>query len=160
MSNFTLQKVPTTPEAGDLRVLLAEDSETTRLFLRAELERLGCVRVIAEAADSEEALDLFFRLRPDVVLVSVRLPPHGGFQVLQRIRQVSSDGAVILTTWSPNPFVEKTGRLFGAAAVCSVNEDVKQLCELLLRLHVSRLERNPHLRSTFARDEADQPPID
>lgn len=159
MSHLTPQQVPRTPEAGDLRLLLAEDSEAIRLVVRAELERLTCVRLIAEAANSEEALDLFFRLRPDVVLVSVRFPPHGGFQVLQRIKEVSSDCTVILTTCEPNPFVEKTGRLFGAEAVWSAIEDVKQIAELLLRLHASRPLRDPHSRSSVARAEP-QPPVD
>lgn len=138
MSNLKPPELPLRSQAPTLRLLLAEDCQAMRLTLRAELERLGRVRVIAEAANSHEALDLFFRLLPDAVLVSVRLPPQGGFEVLQRVKEAASDCFVILTTSSPNAFVEKTGRLLGATAVWPSSEDTKRIGEILLQWQASR----------------------
>ena len=69
---------------GPTRVLLVDDSATLRSALTALLERAG-VRVIATAADGEEAVRAAALLRPDVVLMDVRMPRLDGLQATQRI---------------------------------------------------------------------------
>lgn len=118
-----------------LRVLLADENPETRDRIREKLCQLVPVAIVAEAVDSREALDLFFRHRPDVVLVSVSLPKQGGFEVLRCIKGATLGCVVILTINTTNPFVEKAGRLLGATDVCSTNNGLRQIREILLQLY-------------------------
>jgi DNA-binding NarL/FixJ family response regulator len=119
---------------GILRILLADDCPTTRARFRAELESLPQVEVVADAATSGEALVLFFTHHPHVLLVSTCLPPGGGFEVLQCIHRAAPGRSVILTTRSPNSFVEQTGQMLGAAGVYPVSHDFGRIREMLLAL--------------------------
>jgi len=76
-------------------------------------------------------MSLFFRLKPDVVVLSISIGYQGGFEVLRSIRRVSINCRTILTSRQSNPFVRETGLLLGAAAVCCVEERPTQLLSLL-----------------------------
>jgi two-component system, cell cycle response regulator DivK len=72
-------------DSKDLRVLLVEDLEDTRLFMRLELENLG-FRVF-EAADGETAVRVALEEKPDVVLMDLSLPQVDGFEATKLMRQ-------------------------------------------------------------------------
>jgi two-component system cell cycle response regulator DivK len=74
----------------DLKILLVEDFEDSRLVMRLGLEEQG-YRVL-EAADGEEAVRLALRERPDVILMDLSLPVLDGLDATRRIRQ-SPDAA-------------------------------------------------------------------
>ena len=67
------------------RVLLVDDHATVRRGLAALLNAAPDVRVVGEAADGETALTLVADLRPDVVLMDVRMPGMGGVEATRRI---------------------------------------------------------------------------
>ena len=61
----------------DLKVLLVEDGEDTRLFMRLELERHGFI--VLEAEDGRSAVDVATKESPDVILMDLTLPHMDGF---------------------------------------------------------------------------------
>ena len=67
-----------------IRVLLADDHKLVRAGVRALLEGLGDVVVIAEASDGAEALDLIAAHRPDVALLDINMPKLGGLEAAAR----------------------------------------------------------------------------
>ena len=69
----------------DLKVLLVEDIEDTRLFMRLELEQLGFI--VFETGDGESAVKLAEQEAPDVVLMDLSLPVMDGFAAAKLIRQ-------------------------------------------------------------------------
>jgi DNA-binding NarL/FixJ family response regulator len=126
-----------------LRLLLANESTAVRGNFRQQVERLAFAEVVAEATRSEEALELFFRLRPSVAVVSVCLPGHGGFDVLRCIKRAAPDCAVFLTTRWPNPCVEQAASLLGASGVCYMTDGPTQLVGMLQRIFDRRLRSRP-----------------
>ncbi len=69
-----------------IRVLLADDHALVRAGIRALLDKLNEVQVIAEANDGREALALIGTLQPDVVIMDVAMPGLNGLEATARIR--------------------------------------------------------------------------
>ena len=69
----------------DLKVLLVEDVEDTRLFMRLELEQHGFI--VFEAEDGRSAVDIATRESPDIILMELSLPGMDGFSAAKLIRK-------------------------------------------------------------------------
>lgn len=69
----------------DLKVLLVEDVEDTRLFMRLELEQHGFI--VLEAGDGRKAVSLAMEETPDVILMDLSLPVMDGLAAARLIRK-------------------------------------------------------------------------
>ncbi len=96
------------------RVLIAEDEALIRLDLKEMLEEEGYV-VVGEAADGEQAVSLAFDLRPDLVILDVKMPKLDGIAAAERIAAERIAPVVILTAFSQRDLVERA-REAGAMA--------------------------------------------
>ena len=83
------------------KILLADDEAHIRKFLGILMRQLGAPCVI-EARDGQEAVELFARESPDLVLLDVSMPVLDGLQALARIRQADPDAVVIMLTSMTN----------------------------------------------------------
>ena len=72
-------------DARDLKLLLVEDFEDTRLFMRLELEDQGFI--VFEAENGKVAVETAIREKPDVILMDLTLPLMDGFAATKLIRQ-------------------------------------------------------------------------
>jgi DNA-binding NarL/FixJ family response regulator len=79
-------------------VLLADDDAAVRTALRTVLDADPAVRVVGEAADGAEAVELAVRTRPDVVLLDLRMPGVDGLTALPRLRALRPAPAVVALT--------------------------------------------------------------
>jgi DNA-binding NarL/FixJ family response regulator len=92
----SLQGVTTTVEPT--RVLLADDHTLVRAGIRALLNTIEGVDVVAEAGDGLEALRLIEELQPDIALLDVTMPGLSGLEVLERSKKQFPDLRVIILT--------------------------------------------------------------
>jgi DNA-binding NarL/FixJ family response regulator len=84
-----------------LRVLVVDDQQLVREGLTALLDLTEGVEVLGSAADGEQALVLIAGLRPDVVLMDLRMPVLDGIAATARIRdEFPSIAVVVLTTYA------------------------------------------------------------
>lgn len=81
-----------------IRVLLVDDQTLMRKGLRGLLDLTEDIRVVAEASDGEEALQILGEAAPDVVLLDVRMPRLSGVDLLKRLKQEGRLPATILLT--------------------------------------------------------------
>lgn len=89
-----------------IRVLLADDHTLVRSGLRALLEGIAGVQVVAEAADGREALDLVETARPDVVVMDVTMSNLNGIEATAEIKKRHRGVKVlILSVHSSGDFV-------------------------------------------------------
>ncbi len=87
-------------EKKRIRVLIAEDQSLVRRGLAAIINMEEDVIVVGEAGDGEEAIEQWRRLRPDVVLMDLRMPRLEGVEAIKRIRaEDPKAGIIVLTTF-------------------------------------------------------------
>jgi response regulator NasT len=88
------------------RVLIAEDEALIRLDL-AEMLREEGYDVVGEAGDGQEAVDLALSLRPDLVIMDVKMPRRDGIDAAAEIAEKRIAPIVVLTAFSQRDLVEK-----------------------------------------------------
>jgi DNA-binding NarL/FixJ family response regulator len=81
-----------------IRVLLCDDQEMVRAGFRLIIDLEDDLEVVGEAADGKEALAATARLRPDVVLMDVRMPVMDGIEATRRITAVPDPARVLVLT--------------------------------------------------------------
>jgi DNA-binding NarL/FixJ family response regulator len=81
-----------------LRVLIVDDHEVVREGLRSILNRREGINVVGEAGTVGTAVEEAARLRPDVVIMDVRLPDGSGVEACREIRQENPNTKVIMLT--------------------------------------------------------------
>ncbi|HSS18738.1 MAG TPA: response regulator transcription factor [Pyrinomonadaceae bacterium] len=79
-----------------VEVLLADDHALVRAGIRALLERIDQVKVVGEAGNGQQALDLIKELAPDVVLLDLTMPGLSGFEVLKETSEHFPDVNMIV----------------------------------------------------------------
>ncbi|MFI6293605.1 response regulator [Nonomuraea sp. NPDC050790] len=95
-----------------IRVLVVDDEELVRSGLRMILEAAGGISVVGEARDGDEAVTAAARLRPEVVLMDVRMPGADGLTAAARILAGAEPPKVVmLTTFDLDAYVHEALRL-------------------------------------------------
>jgi len=89
-----------------VRVLLVDDHDVVRLGLMTLINDRADMEVVGEAGTAGEALRAVERLRPEVVLMDIRLPGEGGIEATERItRDFPETKVVILTSFADDELV-------------------------------------------------------
>lgn len=98
---------------AETRVLVVDDDAMVRRWLQLSLERSE-FRVVGEANDAGEAVELFRRRRPRIVLVDHRLSTQFGLDVIRRLRGEDPNVRLVLMTSNPERGLNETAREAGA----------------------------------------------
>jgi DNA-binding NarL/FixJ family response regulator len=98
-----------------IRVLIADDQELVRTGFRVILEAEGDIEVVAEAVNGLEAVRQAALVKPEVVLMDIRMPELDGLAATEQIlRQQDPPTIVVLTTFDQNEYIYRALRA-GAA---------------------------------------------
>lgn len=81
-----------------IRVLLVDDFEPWRTYLRSVLVKRPELEVAGEAADGLQAIQKARELQPDLILLDIIMPRLGGIEAAQRIRQIAPHSAILFVS--------------------------------------------------------------
>jgi two-component system invasion response regulator UvrY len=114
-----------------IKVLIVDDHQLLRIGLRKLLSDVNDIDVVGEADSGEQAIRVVKELKPDVVLMDVKMPGIGGLETTRRLLNSENNLKIIaLTACDEEPF---PSRLLQAGAVgyltkgCSVDEMVQAI---------------------------------
>ncbi len=86
------------PSKTGIRVLLVDDHQVVRRGLRTFLEIQDDIEVVGEAGDGAEGVARAEELRPDVVLMDIKMPGTDGIDALRRLRELANPAKVLIVT--------------------------------------------------------------
>jgi DNA-binding NarL/FixJ family response regulator len=115
-----------------VRILLAEDHTLVRAGIRALLESLDGVEVVAEAADGREALRLTQAHAPDILLMDITMKEMNGLEAAARLAREHSATRVIILSMHADQLYVRQALQAGAAGYLLKGADVAEL-ELALK---------------------------
>lgn len=118
-------------------VLIVDDSAHFRLILRTLLSTLG-YKVVAEAQDGIEALDLYVRYRPNLVTLDQVMPRLDGMGALREIKQFNPQANVVIISSSISQKMMKEAEELGVSVWITKPVDLENLRAALKRLEEPR----------------------
>lgn len=128
-----------------IRVLLIDDSAIIRLGLKAALEGHAGIEIVAEAGSASEGLAVATAVRPDVVLLDLRLPDHPGFWACREIvRAVPTTRVLILTSSDQERDVQQAVTM-GAVGYLLKDNDGETLAAAIRQVASGRSVLDPAL---------------
>lgn len=153
-----------------IRVVVVDDQTLVRHGIRSLLSLTEGIEVVGEAADGVEAVEAIARLRPDVVLLDVRMPRMDGLAVLERLHESGDDtAALMLTTFDDDETLLRALRL-GASGHLLKDTSLERLADAIRTVADGRSMIRPALterivdalstdRDDVSATAADAPPM-
>jgi DNA-binding NarL/FixJ family response regulator len=119
---------------GRIRILLCDDQRLFREGLRTLIEAEADFEVVGEASNGREAVELCTSLRPDLVILDIRMPQMDGVEATRRIRAAGGPQVVILSTYDDDEFIFEALKA-GAAGYLLKDFPAEELIKALRTLH-------------------------
>ena len=108
-------------------VVIVDDSELMRHALCRLFRAAGGFRVVGEASDGFEALELVRQLKPDLVIVDLCMPGMNGLDTARELRRLGLPAPVILYSMNADDIAAPEAFAAGVAALVSKVEGIKTL---------------------------------
>jgi DNA-binding NarL/FixJ family response regulator len=139
-----------------IRVLIVDDQELVRTGFRLFLETQPGLAVVGEAGDGEEAIERVRELRPDVVLMDIRMPTMDGVEATAKLTSGAIEPAprvLVLTTFDLDEYVFGALRA-GAAGFLLKDAPRERLIEAIRVVHSGEALLSPSITRRLMEDFA------
>lgn len=130
---MTAERKSGSPSCAPPRVIVADDSMEVRKRISAMLEDLGAV-VVSEVADGLAAIEESRRLRPDLVVMDIRMPGVGGLEALPQIKALVPAPIVAIVTNHAHSAYSSRCAALGADYFLDKAAELMKLGEILDRI--------------------------
>ncbi|MGN0833069.1 MAG: response regulator [Kiritimatiellia bacterium] len=115
-----------------IKVMVVDDHPVVRGGLEAMFESTRGFRVVGMAGDGEEAVAIFRKKLPDVVVMDIRMPGMDGFATLEKMKRFVPDVKVLLLAGMPLETELQRARSIGAKGYLPKNVDHARLLDAVL----------------------------
>ena len=133
-----------------IKILIVDDHHIVRQGLVALLKTVPGFHVQAEAADGEQALELFRKHRPDVTLMDLRMPKMNGVDAITKIREIVPGARiVVLTTFDGDEDIYRALQA-GAKGYLLKGMDLTELSDAIRSVHAGKTRIPPRVAEKLA----------
>ncbi|PTQ89684.1 response regulator [Agitococcus lubricus] len=126
-----------------IRLLVVDDQELVRHGIVALLGFEDDLSVIGQAVDGDDCLSKVAELKPDVILLDIRMPKRNGLDTLRQLRSEQNHTPVILLTTFDEPITMAQGRQLGAQACLLKDIGHSQLTAAIRAVAKGEIINNP-----------------
>jgi two-component system response regulator DegU len=122
------------PHEGAVRLLIADDH---RLFAESLMTVLGeddRVDVVGIADNGQQAVELGLQLRPDVILMDLKMPVLDGFEATRQLREAGSDAQILILTGTDEAIGSEEAAIAGASGYLRKENSVEELRRVFLEV--------------------------
>lgn len=143
--------------SASIRVLIVDDHSVVRRGLAAIIDMEGDAIVVGQAGDGAEAIDLWRSLKPDVVLMDLRMPGMEGVEAIRRIRAEDGEaGIIVLTTFDHDEDIY-AGLRAGAKAYLLKDVEPEELFRCIRTVHAGEAYLQPKVAAKLAQRMHEEP---
>jgi DNA-binding NarL/FixJ family response regulator len=139
--------------ADAIKVLLVDDHQVVRRGLRTFLEVQDDIEVVGEAADGAEGVDRAEELKPDVILMDVKMPGMDGVDALRRLRELDNPARVLVVTSFTEQRTVVPALRAGAAGYVYKDVDPDALAGAIRSVHAGHILLQPEVAGALLAQE-------
>ncbi|GAB2929881.1 response regulator [Streptomyces mayteni] len=140
--------------ADVIRVLIVDDHQVVRRGLRTFLEVQDDIEVVGEAADGAAGVERAEELRPDVVLMDVKMPGTDGVEALGRLSELGNPARVLVVTSFTERRTVIPALRAGAAGYVHKDIDPEALAGAIRAVHAGHVLLQPEVAGALLAQEA------
>jgi two-component system NarL family response regulator len=137
-------------EPGMLSILIADDHPLMRMGLAHMIEQDSRFALAGEAQDGCEAVELYMRLRPDIVLMDLHMPKKSGVQAIEAIRAFDRHALIVILTSFGGEEDIYSGLRAGAKAYMLKDASAQQVIDCILTVADGRKYLPPEVAAKLA----------
>jgi DNA-binding NarL/FixJ family response regulator len=128
-----------------VRVLVVDDFEPIRRFIRLKLQSRTELQIVSEASDGLQAVQKAEELQPDLILLDIGLPKLNGIEAARQIRRSAPQSRIIFVSQESSPDIVQEALSLGSGYVVKskVERDLLDSVDAVLRAEAIYL-RNTH----------------
>ena len=144
--------------SAKIRVLIADDHLIFRLGLKTLLSGEPNIYLVGEATTGSQTIERFKEVRPDVLLLDLRMPDGGGMGALRAIRQTDRDAKVLILSSYGNEEEVHSALQAGAAGYVLKDAGREELLAAIQHVHAGEKWIQPSIQ-TLVSQRADRPEL-
>jgi two-component system NarL family response regulator len=140
---------------GDkIRVVIADDHGLFREMLRLVLRREGSIKIVGEAVNMRQAIDVIDKLKPDIILLDGTMPKMDGIEILPAIREKNLKTKALMITANKDEAVIFHALKGGAKGFLSKDVSISDLIKAIQAVHKGEVWLERKLMARFLEGEA------
>ncbi|MCX4727416.1 response regulator transcription factor [Streptomyces sp. NBC_01020] len=136
-----------------MRVLLVDDHQVVRRGLRTFLEIQDDIEVVGEAPDGEQGVAAAEELRPDIVLMDIKMPGMDGIEALRRLRELANPARVLVVTSFTEQRTVVPALRAGASGYVYKDVDPEALADAIRSVHAGHVLLQPEVAGALLSPE-------
>jgi len=113
-------------------IIVDDDSDTVEIF--EEYLKLEKIPVLAKGFDGSQAVELYSKFRPDVVLLDIMMPNFDGFYAIEKIRALDPDSKFVILTADITKETKARLEKLNSAAVLYKPYDIDEIIQVIKKL--------------------------
>ncbi len=121
-----------------INVLLVDDHDLVRDGIKKILNDISGIKVVGEASSGEEAVKIARKLRPNVVLMDVKMPGIGGFEATRKLVRIDSDIKVLVLTICDNDLFPARLIQAGATGYITKGASTDEMVRAIKTIHAGQ----------------------